>query len=128
MEFEQLIKTVGDEPVFETSFLLSGNADQKDVTLQLSRWTKSGRLLQIRRGLYALAPPYQKVKPNPFLIANRMVRASYVSCQSALEFHDLIPEHTPVVVSVTTLRPGRRKTPFGFFEFRHVKKHLVLRI
>ncbi len=46
MEFEQLIKTVGDEPVFETSFLLSGNADPKDVILQLSRWTKSGRLLQ----------------------------------------------------------------------------------
>ncbi len=53
-----------------------------------------------------------------------MVRASYVSCQSALEFHDLIPEHTPVVVSVTTLRPGRRETPFGFFEFRHIKKQL----
>lgn len=124
MEFEQLIKIVDDEPVFETGFLLSGNVDPKGVSLQLSRWTKSGRLLQIRRGLYALAPPYQKVKPNPFLIANRMVRASYVSCQSALEFHDLIPEHTPVVVSVTTLRPGRWETPLGVFEFRHVKKEL----
>jgi len=124
MEFEQLIKTVNDEPVFETGFLLSGGADPKDVILQLSRWTKAGRLFQIRRGLYAIAPPYQKVKPNPFLIANRLVRASYVSCQSALQFHDLIPEHTPVVVSVTTLRPGRRETPLGVFEFRRIKKTL----
>ncbi len=117
-----MIRIVGDEPVFETGFLLAGDADRKDVILQLSRWTKAGRLYQIRRGLYALAPPYQKVKPNPFLVANRMVRASYVSCQSALEFHGLIPEHTPVVVSITTSRPGRWETPLGVFEFRHIKK------
>ncbi len=124
MEFKQLINIVGDEPVFETGFLLAGNADPKDVILQLSRWTRAGRLHQIRRGLYALAPPYQKVKPHPFLVANRMVRASYVSCQSALEFHGLIPEHTPVVVSITTSRPGRWNSPFGAFEFRHIKKTL----
>ncbi len=124
MEFEQLVRIVADEPVFETGLLLAGNVDPKDVVLQLSRWTKAGRLYQIRRGLYALAPPYQKVKPNPFLIANRMVRASCVSCQSALEFYGLIPEHTPVVVSVTTSRPGRWKTPLGTFEFRHIRKDL----
>ncbi len=124
MEFEQLVRIVADEPVFETGFLLAGDADSQDVILQLSRWTKAGRLYQIRRGLYALAPPYQKVKPHPFLIANRMVRASYVSCQSALEFHGLIPEHTPVVVSVTTSRPGHWDTPLGVFEVRHIKKDL----
>ena len=124
MEFERLINIVDDEPVFETGFLLAGNADPKDVILQLSRWTKAGRIYQIRRGLYALAPPYRKVRPHPFLVANRMVRASYVSCQSALEFHGLIPEHAPVVVSVTTSRPGRWKTPLGAFEFRHIRKTL----
>ncbi|MCL4511705.1 MAG: hypothetical protein M1470_11620 [Bacteroidetes bacterium] len=125
MELEQLIRIVGDEPVFETGFLLAGDVDPQDVLLQLSRWTKAGRLYQIRRGIYSLAPPYQKVKPHPFLIANRMVRASYVSCQSALEFHALIPEHTPVIVSVTTSRPGRWETPLGAFEFRHIKKELL---
>ena len=124
MEFERLVDIIDDEPVFETGFLLAGNVDPKDVILQLSRWTKAGRIYQIRRGLYALAPPYRKVKPHPFLVANRMVRGSYVSCQSALEFHGLIPEHTPTVVSVTTSRPGRWKTPLGDFEFRHIKKTL----
>lgn len=124
MEFERLVKMVADEPVFETGLLLAGDADSKDVVLQLSRWTKAGRLLQIRRGLYALAPPYQKVKPNPFLVANRMVRPSYVSCQSALEFHGLIPEHVPVVVGVTVSRPDRWETPLGVYEFRHVKTNM----
>jgi hypothetical protein len=67
MEFEQLLEIVGNEPVFETSLLLAGDVDPADVRRQLSRWTKAGRLYQLRRGLYALAPPFQKVKPHPFL-------------------------------------------------------------
>jgi predicted transcriptional regulator of viral defense system len=45
-----------------------------------------------------------------------------VSLQSALAYHGLIPEHVPTVTSVTTLRPGLRKTPLGDFEYRHVKR------
>jgi hypothetical protein len=69
--------------------------------------------------LYALAPPYRKTEPHPFVVANRLVRGSYVSLQSALAHHGLIPEHVPVVTSVTTGRPQRRENPFGAFEYRH---------
>lgn len=125
MEFRNLVELVGDEPVFETGFLLAGETDPDDVRRQLSRWVKAGRLHQLRRGLYALAPPFQKVRPHPFVLANRMVRGSYVSCQSALAHYGLIPETVPVVVSVTTGRPGRWETPFGAFEFRHIKPGLL---
>ncbi len=125
MEFNGLVRIIGDEPVFETSLLLAGKVNPADVRRQLSRWTKAGRLFQFRRGLYALAPPFQKVKPHPFLIANRMVRGSYVSCQSALAHYGLIPEYVPVVVSVTTARPARWETPLGIFEFRHIKTELL---
>lgn len=125
MEFTRLVEIVGDEPVFEASLLLAGNVNPGDVRRQLSRWTAGGRLYQLRRGLYALASPFQKVKPHPFLIANRMVRNSYVSCQSALAFYGLIPEYVPVITSVTTARPARWETPFGVFEFRHIKTDLL---
>ncbi len=125
MDFANLVGIVGHEPVFETGLLLAGDVNPADVRRQLSRWTKAGRLYQIRRGLYALAPPFQKLKPHPFLIANRMVRASYVSCQSALAHYGLIPEYVPVVTSVTAARPGRWDTPLGSYEFRHVKTDLL---
>ena len=121
MEFTRLVETVGDEPAFETGLLLAGNVDPNDVRRQLSRWTQAGRLYQLRRGLYTLAPPFQKVKPHPFLIANRLVSNSYVSCQSALAQYGLIPEYVPVTTSVTTARPAHWDTPLGNFEFRHVK-------
>jgi hypothetical protein len=124
MKFEELLAAVSDEPVFETGLLLAGEVDPNDVRRQFSRWVELGRLLQLRRGLYALAPPYRKAHPHPFLVANRMVRGSYVSLQSALSYHGLIPEGVPVTTSVTTGRPGRWDTPLGAFDFRHVQSEL----
>ena len=125
MEFDRLLKLVGDDPVFETSLLLAGNIDPKNVRLQLTRWVNSGRLYQLRRGLYSIAPPYQKIKPHPFLVANRLQRASYVSLQSALAFYGLIPETVNITISVTAGRPERLGTPLGIFEFRHVQSKLL---
>lgn len=124
MEFGRLLQIVGDEPVFETGLLLAGDVDPAHIRRQLSRWTAAGRLVQLRRGVYALAPPFQKRHPHPFLVANRLVRASYVSLQSALAHHGLIPEAVPVVTSVTAGRPGRWETGLGTFEYRHVKQAL----
>lgn len=125
MEFSRLLDIVGDAPVFETGLLLAGSVDPVDVRRQLSRWTRAGRLWQLRRGLYALAPPFQKVKPHPFVVANRMVRGSYVSLQSALAHHSLIPEYVPVTTSIAARRPARWETPLGVYEFRHVKAGLA---
>ncbi len=121
MKYERLVALVGDEPVFETGLLLAGDVDPRDVRRQLSRWAASGRIYQLRRGLYCLAAPFQKVKPHPFLVANRMVRGSYASMQSALAFYGMIPEHVPVTTSLTTARPARWETPLGIYEFHHVK-------
>jgi len=122
MDFEELLRIVGDEPLFESGLLLAGEVDAASVQRQLSRWKRAGKLIQLRRGLYALAQPFQKARPHPFLIANRLVAGSYVSCQSALAHYGLIPEHTPVVTSVTTARPGQWKTPLGVFRFQHIRK------
>ncbi len=125
MEYDSLLKLVGDDPVFESSLLLSGNINPKVVYLQLTRWVNSGRIYQLRRGLYSIAPPYQKTKPHPFLIANHLRRASYVSLQSALAFYSLIPETVNTTISVTTGRPERLETPLGFYDFRHIKTDLL---
>lgn len=121
MEFSELVEIVGDEPVFESGFLLSGGVNSGDIRRQLSRWKKAGKIYQFRRGLYCLAPPFQKVNPHPFLVANRMVPASYISLQSALAYYGLIPEYVPVTTSVTIGRPDRWETPLGVFDFRHIR-------
>lgn len=121
MEFEQLLLAVQDEPVFQTGLLLSGAVDAMDVRKQLSRWTAAGKLIQLRRGLYCLAPPYQKQVPHSFLIANHLQRGSYVSLQSALSFYNMIPEGVPATTSLSTGRPEHLNTPLGVYSFRHIQ-------
>jgi predicted transcriptional regulator of viral defense system len=62
------------------------------------------------------------VRPHPFLVANRLVRGSYVSLHSALAFHGLIPEAVFTVTSVTHRRGRRCDTPLGTFAFHNVKR------
>lgn len=125
MKWRSLLELVADEPVFSSSLLLSGNVSAQKIRLQLSRWVKDSRLIQLRRGLYALAPVWRKVEPHPFLIANRLQRGSYVSLQSALAFHSMIPEHVPVVTSVGPGRPETIQNPLGAFQFNHLKGQLL---
>jgi len=121
MKFEQLLDVVADQPLFETGLLLSGDVNPNDIRRQLSRWVSSGRLKQLRRGLYTLAPPYQKISPHPFLIANFLMPGSYVSMQSALAYYGLIPEYAARTWSVTTARPAQWE---GGFHFQHLAPHL----
>ena len=125
MKFDSLLEIVADEPVFDTGLLLSGEADPAGIRQQLARWTRAGRIQQLRRELYVLAPPYRKRTPHPFLVANRLVRGSYVSGVSALAHANCIPEYVPEVTSVGAGRPQLRRTPLGRFSFRHVKVDLL---
>jgi predicted transcriptional regulator of viral defense system len=120
MKWDDLLHIVAREPVFNSSLLLAGDVTPLDLRKQLCRWVRSGRLLQIRRGLYTLANPFRKVTPHPFLVANRIKRASCISLQSALSFYNMIPEYVPVVTSVTTGRPERFETPLGGYLFKHI--------
>ena len=71
-----------------------------------------------------LAAPYAKRQVHPFLIANELRRASYVSLQAALAYYGMIPEYVPNTTSVTTDRPEQLDTPVGRFLFRHIKRAL----
>ena len=125
MKFADLVAIVADEPVFETGLLLAGTVDPVDVRRQLARWTRAGRIQQLRRGLYVLAPPWRKQMPHAFLLANRLAPGSYVSGLSALAFAGVIPEYVAEVTSVTAGRPRLRHTPLGRFSFRHLKPQLL---
>ena len=119
MNWQGLLGLLRGRTLFDASMLLAGLDSPSEVHRQLSRWTASGRLIQLRRGLYALAPPFARSSPSVLAIASRIRKPSYVSLQSALSYHGATPESTPMVTSVTTGRPGRFKTPLGDFLYRH---------
>lgn len=125
MKFSELVGAVGEEPVFEAGILLAGRSDPEGVRRQLSRWTRSGKIIKLRRGLYALSPPWRRRHPHPFLVANRLMPGTYVSGLSALAYAQIIPEYVPETTSVGPGKPHVRQLALGRFSFRHVKTHLL---
>jgi predicted transcriptional regulator of viral defense system len=112
---------VGDLPLFRSSLLLAGDRDARDVRRQLSRWRTAGKVVQLRRNVYTLGSTWRRVEPHPYLVANELHRPSYVSLQSALAWHGLIPEAVPVTASATTVRPTSLDTPLGRYAYRHLQ-------
>lgn len=121
MKWRDLLTSLDHEPVFAASLLQTGDVSRKELSVQLSRWVRSGHLIQLRRGVYAIATPYRKTEPHPFLVANSLRRNSYVSLQSALAYHGLIPEYVPVYTSVTTGRSEQLETALGTYNYRRIK-------
>jgi predicted transcriptional regulator of viral defense system len=126
MKWAEFLHRLGNAPVFTTAFLLAGTYSPDAVRRQLDRWVRSGRIVMLRRGVYTVREPYARQQLHPFVAANALQKASYVSLQSALNYHGMIPEHVPVVTSVTTRRPETIDTPFGRFSFRHLGAKLFV--
>ena len=125
MKFGELLTVAPPNGVFRTGQILAGQTSPAHVRRQLDRWVKSERVIRLRRGVYLLSDRYFKTPAHPFAAANALKKASYVSLQSALAHHGMIPEFVPVTTSVTTGRPEELSTPIGRFQFRHVRIPLL---
>lgn len=120
MRYSQLLHIVGKEPLFETPLLTVGSVSPYQAQRRLVDWSKAGKVVPLRRGLYVLPKEKRKFEPHPFHIANRLAIGSYVSLEMALRYHNLIPEHVAVITSVTTGRPREWENEFGRFICRHI--------
>ena len=78
---------------------------------------KEGLLEQVKRGLYIAGPRITSSKPDPFLIANHILGPSYLSLESALSYHGLIPEKVYEITSVTTKAKRKFSTPLGEYTY-----------
>jgi hypothetical protein len=78
---------------------------------------KEGLLEQVKRGLYIAGPAITPFRPEPFLMANHILGPSYVSLESALAYHGLIPEKVYEISSVTTKAKRKFSTPLGVFSY-----------
>lgn len=87
------------------------------------RALENKEILLIKRGLYCLAKEYRSSDPHPFIIAHLIHGPSYISLESALWFHGLIPEALQQISCVTSQRSRNYKTPFGFFYYYRVPGH-----
>ena len=98
---------------------LSSYANPRDKVTALLR---RGDVIRVKKGLYVFGEALRRRPYSKELLANLVYGPSFVSLDSALSFHNLIPERVAAMTSVTTKRPKVFDTPVGSFIYRQAPK------
>jgi hypothetical protein len=94
---------------------LSEYANPRDKVTALLR---RGDIIRVKKGLYVFGDELRRRPYSLELLANLIYGPSFVSLDSALSFHGLIPERIEALTSVTSKRPKTFQTPIGSFIYR----------
>jgi predicted transcriptional regulator of viral defense system len=122
MKYEDLVEIMGPQRWFEFATLVQLTDERRaSLQVQLHRWCRTGKLLRLRRGAYALPERYRKRPLPPTELANRLYAPSYLSMHWALGFYGMIPEHVPHYTSITRRKPATFENDFGIFVYRNIK-------
>jgi hypothetical protein len=100
----------------ELAMLLGGTPDSRYS--KVKRLLAQEKLIHIRRGLYCLTDLIGYfTKPHPFELAQYIYGPSYISLESALSYHQLIPEAVYGITSVCVKRSREFHSPLGVFSY-----------
>ncbi len=123
MKYGSLAELVGSIECFDLPLLVQAFAEPREVIrVQLSRWMRDGKIIGLRRGVYALSDMYRRVPIVPASLANQLYRPSYLSGLWALGYYDMIPEKVVWLTSATSRVPRRFENSFGIFDYRNIKQ------
>ncbi|MBA3603395.1 MAG: type IV toxin-antitoxin system AbiEi family antitoxin domain-containing protein [Parachlamydiaceae bacterium] len=90
----------------------------------VNRALKKGVLVRLRRGVYLIGKPFRKISPSNFRIAHSIYGPSYISFESALYYHQWIPEAVYTTTCATSKRAREFDTTLGLFQYVHVPDNL----
>ena len=123
MRLDTALDLLGSLPFFDLA-TVAQLTDEPHGSLvnQMHRWSRAGKLVPLRRGMYAFADRYRRVPVSPAALANALYSPSYLSGLWALGFYGLIPEAVPSYTSVTTRTPRRFDNAFGAFVYTAIKR------
>lgn len=100
--------------------LLSVLSDYQAPNFKIHRWLDAGRLISLKRGLYAVPGSVASGSLSLPLVANHLYGPSYVSMEFMLSHYGLVPERVVQVTSVTTRRGKRFENRLGRFSYQHL--------
>ena len=131
MKFNEIVQTFGDRTWFdfEMVHLISGEASAC-VHTELYRWRESGKLIELRRGLFALAEPWRHGAIDAAALAKALYPPSYLSGAWALRRYGVLSEgggegERPELDSVTA-RPAKVfENSFGRYSYSTFPRDLL---
>jgi hypothetical protein len=93
---------------------------------KIEKMERSGEILRVKRGLYAVAERYRRSALSLEILANMIYGPSYISLEYALSRYGVIPERVTVATSVCVGRSRSFSTAVGRFSYTSIKKTAYL--
>lgn len=90
---------------------------------RLFEWKQKGYIIKLAKTVYCF-PDFCRTEMHLFRVANKLYPPSYVSFETALAFHNLIPEAVMQLKSATTRKTYSSETEIGNFEYKNIKETL----
>lgn len=117
MDYRAALIDLSSQPLSH-QLLVSIFKDYKRPNDKIYQLSKEGVIQSIKKGLYVVGPALNiNRRPEPFLLANHILGPSYVSVETALSYHGLIPERVYEIASMTTQAPRKFTTAVGTFTY-----------
>lgn len=117
MDYRAVLTRFSNQPLSH-QLLVSIFKEYERPNDKIYQLAKEGVIQSIKKGLYVAGPALNiDRKPEPFLLANHILGPSYVSVETALSYHGLIPERVYEIASMTTQAPRKFNTPSGTFTY-----------
>jgi len=88
------------------------------------RWEKQGLLIKLRNGYYAFADMAGK-EGFAHYAASKIYKPSYISLQTALAFHGIIPKTINEITSVSSLKTSTFENNLCTFSYKKIKPSLM---
>lgn len=117
---EQILDRVAYDVITDTELTALVAKSAPSRYNQIKRALAKGDLIQLRRGLYHLSKRYQRQGVNPYVLSQRIYGPSYVSFETALSYHGLIPEAVYSTTSASSKRSREFQTPLGVFYYTQI--------
>jgi predicted transcriptional regulator of viral defense system len=111
-----------DLPVFNLKALQTIFNTKSRATLNaiIKRLADQQILTLIVPGLYALTDK----QPDKFLIANHLNSPSYISFESALNYHGILPQFPFIITSATINKPQEKDVSGITYQYLHLQSNL----
>lgn len=112
------VAILGEE--FDYLSLLQALSEYDRPRDKITSLLREGAIRRVKKGIYIFGDRYSRRPFSREVLANMIYGPSYISLDSALQYHGLIPEHVEAVTSVTCGRGRRFSTPIGLFIYRSI--------
>ncbi len=107
---------------FDYQRLKNALNDQANERRCIGQLLRKNSIIRVKKGLYIWGEKLAGSGYSKNILANLIYGPSYISLESALSIHDLIPERVEVLTSVTFKKNKVFTTPVGSFTYNHLYK------